>query len=106
MTLCFGSYDTRKNFLLQSKAEKLDITELINSSNAQAGLLETKNQGKKDDNNSSHVWIKINVDQTGFYRVKYDDELSMRLKYAIEANELSATDRFGNEAIFTIISKF
>eukprot|EP00268_Persea_americana_P036934 TRINITY_DN364_c0_g1_i1.p1 TRINITY_DN364_c0_g1~~TRINITY_DN364_c0_g1_i1.p1 ORF type:complete len:897 (+),score=171.49 TRINITY_DN364_c0_g1_i1:409-3099(+) len=95
MTLCFGSYDTRKNFLLQSKAEKLDITELINSSNAQAGLLETKNQGKKDDNNSSHVWIKINVDQTGFYRVKYDDELAMRLKYAIEANKLSATDRFG-----------
>ncbi|KAF9606523.1 hypothetical protein IFM89_025896 [Coptis chinensis] len=39
--------------------------------------------------------FKINVDQTGFYGVKYDDELAGRLRYAIETNHLSATDRFG-----------
>ncbi|KAJ8649899.1 hypothetical protein MRB53_002922 [Persea americana] len=93
ITLCCGSYDTHKNFLLRTKAEKLDIMEIIDSSNCKARALETNNQG--DNNNPNRAWIKINVDQTGFYRVKYDDELTARLKYAIQANCLSATDRFG-----------
>ncbi|KAF9616987.1 hypothetical protein IFM89_033057 [Coptis chinensis] len=73
VTLCCGSYSAHKNFLLQTKSETMDIS----------GLL------------GSQKWFKINVDQTGFYRVKYDDELAGRLRYAIEANHLSATDRFG-----------
>ncbi|KAL6344635.1 hypothetical protein AAG906_002541 [Vitis piasezkii] len=40
-------------------------------------------------------WIKLNVDQTGFYRVKYDEKLAAGLRSAIEKNYLSATDRFG-----------
>lgn len=40
-------------------------------------------------------WIKLNVDQTGFYRVKYDEGLAARLRYAVEKQLLSATDRFG-----------
>ncbi|KAK9101455.1 hypothetical protein Scep_024885 [Stephania cephalantha] len=74
ITLCSGSYDARKNFLLQKKLETLDIADLVG------------NQKK---------WIKLNVDQTGFYRVKYDDDLAARLRSAIEANDLSAADRFG-----------
>ncbi|KAF5204789.1 Aminopeptidase m1 [Thalictrum thalictroides] len=81
ITLCCGSYNDRKNFLLQTKSETADIVELLGSGFAE------KNDHQK--------WIKINVDQAGFYRVKYDDELAAKLRYAIEANHLSATDRFG-----------
>ena len=36
------------------------------------------------------------MDQTGFYRVKYEEELSAALRNAIEKKHLSSTDRFGN----------
>jgi hypothetical protein len=45
---------------------------------------------QKDD-----FWIKLNVNQTSFYRVSYDEELASRLRYAIETNKLSAADRYG-----------
>ncbi|XP_062159285.1 aminopeptidase M1-like isoform X2 [Alnus glutinosa] len=78
ITLCCGSYDVRKNFLLQTKSETLDIKEFLS-----------------DRSGAASAWIKINVDQTGFYRVKYDEDLSGRLRYAMESKYLSATDRFG-----------
>jgi aminopeptidase N len=40
-------------------------------------------------------WIKFNPDVTGFYRVRYTDELLNRLRRPIEALELSPTDRLG-----------
>ncbi|GFY95541.1 aminopeptidase M1 [Actinidia rufa] len=83
ITLCCCSYDARKNFLLQAKSESLDTKEFLGCSISQGCLKEPG------------AWIKINVDQTGFYRVKYDDELAGRLRHAIEAKCLSATDRFG-----------
>jgi aminopeptidase N len=46
---------------------------------------------QKKDN----FWIKLNVNQTSFYRVSYDEELASRLRYAIETNKLSAADRYG-----------
>jgi puromycin-sensitive aminopeptidase len=84
ITLCCGSYDVHKNFLLQTKSETLDVKEFLS-----------------DKSNSASAWIKLNVDQAGFYRVKYDEDLAARLRYAIENNYLSATDRFGNLAIYT-----
>ena len=72
----------RKNFLLQTKSETLNIKEFLS-----------------DQSNSASAWIKLNVDQAGFYRVKYDEDLAARLRYAIENNYLSATDRFGKLAI-------
>ncbi|XP_075641384.1 aminopeptidase M1-like isoform X2 [Castanea sativa] len=78
ITLCCGLYDARKNFLLQTKSETLNIKEFLS-----------------DKSNSASAWIKLNVDQAGFYRVKYDEDLAARLRYAIENNYLSATDRFG-----------
>ncbi|XP_059454321.1 aminopeptidase M1-like isoform X2 [Corylus avellana] len=78
ITLCCGSYDMHKNFLLQTKSKTLDIKEFL---------------GDKTD--ATSAWIKLNVDQTGFYRVKYDEDLAARLRYAIENKFLSATDRFG-----------
>ncbi|XP_026656624.2 aminopeptidase M1-B-like isoform X2 [Phoenix dactylifera] len=90
LTLCCGSYNTQKKFLLKTKFEELDIMDLIGSANGKANLLEKSSQG-----NSERFWIKFNIDQTGFYRVKYDDELAAGLRYAIEANKLYATDRIG-----------
>ncbi|KAK7291314.1 hypothetical protein RIF29_06350 [Crotalaria pallida] len=81
ITLCFGSYDVRKNFLLQTKSETLDVNELLGTSIAE----------EKGENS----WIKLNVDQTGFYRVKYDELLATKLRYAVEKQLLSATDRYG-----------
>ncbi|KAF8388770.1 hypothetical protein HHK36_025450 [Tetracentron sinense] len=95
ITLCCGSYDARKNFLLRTQSETPDIMEFLGCLSAKDSLMETGNQGKCDKNNAGCTWIKLNVDQTGFYRVKYDDDLAARLRYAIENNYLSATDRFG-----------
>ncbi|XP_075638807.1 aminopeptidase M1-like isoform X1 [Castanea sativa] len=78
ITLCCGSYDVRKNFLLQKSSETLDMKELMS-----------------DESNLASAWVKLNVDQTGFYRVEYDEDLEARLRNAIENKYLSATDRFG-----------
>lgn len=42
-------------------------------------------------------WIKFNPDVTGFYRVRYTDELLNRLRNPIESLQLSAADRLGIE---------
>ncbi|KAB2072532.1 hypothetical protein E1A91_A07G022000v1 [Gossypium mustelinum] len=76
ITFCCGSYDKKKSFLLQTKSENYDVKEFASDTNKSA-------------------WIKLNVDQTGFYRVKYDEELAARLRYAIENKYLTPTDRFG-----------
>lgn len=78
LTLCCGSYEARKSFLMQEKSEALDVKDLLGSSSSKG-----------------NPWIKVNVDQTGFYRVKYDDELSARLRYAIENKCLSTNDKYG-----------
>lgn len=78
VTLCFGSYDVHKNFLLQTKSETRDIKEFL-------GL----------EDKGVNCWIKLNVDQAGFYRVKYDEPLAARLRYAVEKRLLSASDRYG-----------
>ncbi|XP_049361038.1 aminopeptidase M1 [Solanum verrucosum] len=78
LTLCCGSYEARKSFLMQEKSEALDVKDLLCSSSIKG-----------------NPWIKVNVEQTGFYRVKYDDELSARLRYAIESKVLSTNDKYG-----------
>ncbi|CAM8967550.1 unnamed protein product [Rhodiola kirilowii] len=79
ITLCTGSYDSRHSYLLENKSGSLDITGVLDSS----------------AENKHRTWVKLNVDQSGFYRVKYDDELAARLRYAIQSKQLSATDRYG-----------
>lgn len=84
ITLCCGSYATTRKFLLKTKSELINVSQLLGCS--------INNTGEE----AGCSWIKFNVDQTGFYRVKYNGELETRIRYAIENNELSATDRFGN----------
>lgn len=86
ITLCCGSYDVHKNFLLQTKTESVDMKEFLGCS-----------IGKCCGGDDKYCeWIKLNVDQTGFYRVKYEEDLAAKLRNAIEKNQLTATDRFGN----------
>ncbi|XP_042437232.1 aminopeptidase M1-B-like [Zingiber officinale] len=77
ITLSYGSYDTTKTFLLNSKSAKLN-------------LIDQDNQG-----NSQNAWIKLNIKQGGLYKVHYDNELVTRLRNAIEANQLNQMDRYG-----------
>ncbi|KAL2493283.1 Aminopeptidase M1 [Abeliophyllum distichum] len=91
MTLSLGSYNEQKKFLLQAKKEQLDIEEFSNSSDISSSRHDQHNQENFDNN----WWIKVNVHQAGFYRVKYDDNLMARLKKATEGNYLSAEDEFG-----------
>lgn len=79
VTLCSGSYDARKSFLLQTKSDTLDVKEFLGASIS-----------------SGRPWIKVNVEQAGFFRVKYDDDLSARLRDAIEKKSLSTCDKHGN----------
>ncbi|KAF3951487.1 hypothetical protein CMV_022863 [Castanea mollissima] len=78
ITLCCGSYDVHKNFLLQTKSDTLDMKELLS-----------------DESNLASAWVKLNFNQTGFYRVNYDEDLAAKLRYAIENKYLSTADRFG-----------
>ncbi|THF95506.1 hypothetical protein TEA_025928 [Camellia sinensis var. sinensis] len=99
ITLCCGSYDTCKNFLLQAKSETLDVKEFVGSKDNLVDILIKFFCCcfKKEEDNlvETRAWIKLNVDQAGFYRVKYDEGLASRLRHAIETKCLSATDRFG-----------
>ena len=94
LTLCCGSYDTCKRVLFSEKFETIGWKELLGSSITESRFVETG------------AWIKLNVDQTGFYRVKYDEDLAGRLRCAIETKCLSATDRFGNSItrVCTLVS--
>ncbi|XWS70218.1 hypothetical protein CRYUN_Cryun03dG0029700 [Craigia yunnanensis] len=81
MTFCCGKYDGRKSFLLEKKSETYDINGFFSDTH------------KSSD--PAHSWIKFNVEQTGFFRVKYDEGLAAKLRCAIENKYLSVTDRLG-----------
>uniref|UniRef100_A0A7N0V8D3 Aminopeptidase n=1 Tax=Kalanchoe fedtschenkoi TaxID=63787 RepID=A0A7N0V8D3_KALFE len=80
ITLCCGFYDTCHSFLLSKKSQVIDMKEM---------------GGCSCTENGACPWIKVNTDQTGFYRVKYEEEQISRLLIAVEKHELSASDRFG-----------
>ncbi|XP_073141119.1 aminopeptidase M1-like [Henckelia pumila] len=85
LTLSIGSYDVQKKFLLETKHGKLGLEDLFCSSDKTNTL-----------NYSEETWwIKLNVHQGGFYRVKYENNLATRLRQAVATNCLSAADEFG-----------
>ncbi|KAK4269134.1 hypothetical protein QN277_022328 [Acacia crassicarpa] len=91
VTLCIGSYQRRKKFLLETSQGKLDISGLVQASGQSQSLTKDKNVEDSD----GKLWVKVNVDQSGFYRVNYEDKLAVRLRKAIQNNDLKATDKFG-----------
>ncbi|ONM54526.1 Aminopeptidase M1 [Zea mays] len=76
-----GSYYTQKKILLKGKSDRLDIRDIA----SQCG-----NQEK-----GGNFWIKLNINQTGFYRVQYDDKLAAALQNALQAKKLSVMDKIG-----------
>lgn len=118
LTYCVGSYNTRMSELVRQKASVLSVRKVSSEDKTveflSKGVYEVKraeeplvlnaeaNGDKTLEKNSSSDfmdlskdWFKLNVGQTGFYRVKYDEELASRLRSAISAGSLEATDRFG-----------
>ncbi|KAM4110853.1 hypothetical protein ACJW30_05G023000 [Castanea mollissima] len=91
ITVSIGSYIKCKTFLLEKKSQKLDISELVHSPHQNKSTFNEKNEEECDE----HFWVKVNIEQSGFYRVKYEDKLAARLRKAIESNCMSATDKFG-----------
>lgn len=90
--MCVGSYDNHMSFLFDKQHKVVSSSEFPRLTPGIPNAF--GNCGSEHEKRSS--WLKVNIEQTGFYRVKYDDELSSRLKLAIEAKCLTATDRFGN----------
>ncbi|MBA0577264.1 hypothetical protein Golob_027799 [Gossypium lobatum] len=78
ITYCCGDYDSLISLLMEKKSETYDIKDLLSNITDPA-----------------RSWIKLNVEQIGFFRVKYDDGLAAKLRYAIEHKCLSVTDRLG-----------
>ncbi|GJW05096.1 aminopeptidase M1-like protein isoform X1 [Tanacetum coccineum] len=81
ITLSVGSYSNRKNFLLETKVGKLDLSELNHSHYSSS-----QPNGNKTLEVAEKPWVKVNVWHTGFYRVKYDSTFTARFRKAIEEN--------------------
>uniref|UniRef100_A0A7I4BPT3 Aminopeptidase n=1 Tax=Physcomitrium patens TaxID=3218 RepID=A0A7I4BPT3_PHYPA len=92
VTYCVGAYKNKMSELVRLKTSVLSTHKLIHDKQANSDSDMTSQDSSPD---LSKDWIKLNVGQTGFYRVKYDDELALRLRSAISAGSLEATDRFG-----------
>ncbi|KAF3775501.1 Aminopeptidase M1 [Nymphaea thermarum] len=91
ITLSCGSYDNRMSFLFDKQHKVVSSSELLRLTSGNPNVF-----GKcVSEHEKQSSWLKVNIEQTGFYRVKYDDELFSRLRTAIEAKCLTATDRFG-----------
>jgi puromycin-sensitive aminopeptidase len=118
LTYCVGSYDNKLSALVRQKASVLSVPKVSSGDKTAEvishGVYEVKRAEESLPSNTeangdktpqknyssrfmdlSKDWFKLNVGQTGFYRVKYDVELASRLRLAISAGSLEATDRFG-----------
>lgn len=91
ITLSIGSYDRLKTLPLETRFGELDISEFVHSSDENSSSFKEKNEENCDE----HLWVKVNIDQSGFYRVEYEDKLAARLRKAVEGNYLSEIDKFG-----------
>eukprot|EP01018_Ginkgo_biloba_P004327 Gb_22901 [translate_table: standard] len=96
ITLCYGSYNVRKTSLLHGKVGSVSLSGMAPSQKDSGDCSELSDQASSMQLQEAKLsWIKLNVGQTSFYRVQYDDKLAARLRSAIAAGLLDATDRFG-----------
>ncbi|KAK4395093.1 Aminopeptidase M1 [Sesamum angolense] len=90
LTLSLCSYNNQKRFLLEAKAGNMEIEDVSCSYDVCPSQMTNSNK----ENVGESWWIKINIHQAGFYRVKYDDNLAAQLRKVIASNSLSAADEF------------
>ncbi|KAL0341862.1 UNVERIFIED_CONTAM: Aminopeptidase M1 [Sesamum calycinum] len=95
LTLSLCSYNNQKRFLLEAKVGNMEIEDVSCSSD----VCSSQTTNSNEENIGESWWIKINIHQAGFYRVKYDDNLAAQLRKAIASNSLSATDEFGKQKL-------
>ncbi|KAL2643510.1 hypothetical protein R1flu_011097 [Riccia fluitans] len=81
VTVAVGSYKISGSYLVRGKISTIELPASSSESS--------------DGENEAPSWIKLNVGQTGFYRVQYDEDLAKRLRSAIASGSIEATDRFG-----------
>uniref|UniRef100_A0A0E0M0C9 Aminopeptidase n=1 Tax=Oryza punctata TaxID=4537 RepID=A0A0E0M0C9_ORYPU len=81
ITLGCNSHDMQKRFLLKHKCSNIKGID--------------SQYDDRDRPNGGNFWIKLNIDETGFYRVKYDDELTAALRNALQMKKLSLMDKIG-----------
>lgn len=77
----------------------MDVSELVQSiGNANVN----SNKDKHEEDSQENLWVKVNVDQSGFYRVNYEDKLAVQLRKAIQNNYLLPADKFGVYKVLVI----
>ena len=80
----------KRSFLLDTKLRSSTLSQL------QASVVGSSSSTEMNEEEIlKNLVIKVNVGQTGFYRVKYDDKIATQLKKAIKENSLTAADKFG-----------
>lgn len=84
ITLGCCSHDKQKRLLLKHKHDNIK---------AIVSQCDSRQKG-------GNFWIKLNIDETGFYRVKYDDELTAALRNALQAKKLSLMDEIGKHNLW------
>lgn len=88
VTICIGHYSNVIRHLVRGVVCSVPMPASVDEEDG--SNLREMSGGKTLSN-----WIKLNVGQTSFYRVQYDEDLSARLRAAIASGSLEATDRFG-----------
>ncbi|KAL3696886.1 hypothetical protein R1sor_010962 [Riccia sorocarpa] len=81
VTVAVGSYKVTGSYLARGKISTIELPAASSES--------------PESDSEVPSWIKLNIGQTGFYRVQYDEELAKRLRSAIASNSIEPTDRFG-----------
>uniref|UniRef100_A0A7N0R8T6 Aminopeptidase n=1 Tax=Kalanchoe fedtschenkoi TaxID=63787 RepID=A0A7N0R8T6_KALFE len=79
VTVACNSYDAHHQFLLEQPEKLVKLKDLAGCSCTEVAC----------------PWIKINVNQTGFYRVRYSANLMTRLQSAATKKLLFKSDEFG-----------
>eukprot|EP00249_Psilotum_nudum_P022536 c28554_g1_i1 orf=366-3035(+) len=94
IVLCCGSYKSTTTSLIQGKVAKVSLpnSDLMDASgNSEFSQVNAQEESKIVPS----TWVKLNVGQTGFYRVQYDEGLASCLRSAIAIGSLNPVDKFG-----------
>jgi len=99
---------SQKRFLLENKPDKtkwlIPVLGKIGEEKIISELM--KEKAKTIKTGQGLEWLKINLNQTGFYRVKYTKEVLEKLKFVVLNKKLGNLDRFGiqNDLFFLALS--